>query len=974
MVAVRRILRCNILFVLLLAFVVEMAVPLMAADKKTETKVVRVGWYESSYNQIGENGIRSGYAYEYQIKMAAYNGWTYEYVSGSWTDLLHMLEEGKIDLMSDVSYTPEREEHMSFASLPMGTEEYFIFALPGNYELFVSTPSAVNGKKIGVNADSIQAGYLNDWCEKNEVQADIVLLNGSEEDSLQKLESGELDAYVAVDSFVSSSRAMPVYKIGSSDYYFTVPKDRPDLLDDLNYAMGRIQDEDRYYNSKLFDRYVRGNGANAFLLQEETEWLEEHKVIRVAYQDNYLAFCAADKSSGELKGVLKDFLDSAAGCIPNAHLQFEAVAFSTSEAAMAALQNGEVDCVFPANLSSFEAEAAGIIMTPALINTESYAVVRMSDPNIFDKDRVIAAVNEGNPNYEAYLAKNFPAWDKAYFSNTAECLKAVAAGNADCLIISNFRYNNIARMCTKYHLTTFSLGVQMDYCFAVKKGQTELYSILAKTASLVPSSAIDAALSRYITEDAKLTVKDFLIDNLNVVLAIAGVIIAVILALLVQNIRAVRIARRLIRATENDDLTGLYNRKYFFQYANSMHQEQPETPMDAIVLNIEQFHSVNAVHGREFGDEILRGLGNEIKAIAKEAKGIAGRYEGDRFDIYCRHMEEYHTIFNRLQAKLDAMAPNANIRLRMGAMPWRKELEPVQLFDMANTACSMVRGNYKEHLIVYDDLVSEKEKYEQRLMRDLPRALENKEFQVYFQPKYDIQTEPPKLASTEALVRWKHSELGMISPGDFIPLFEKNGQISLLDKYVWTEAAKQVAIWREKYGVTIPVSVNLSRIDVFDPMLEETLNEILTSNGLEHNALKLEVTESAYTENGDHVINVVGRLRDKGFEVEMDDFGSGYSSLNMLSSMPIDVLKMDRAFIQNIEKNEKDQQLVGLILDIAKNLKVLAIAEGVETESQLHMLKDLGCALVQGYYFSRPLSAEDFEMRYLAGSDGKKEG
>nr|MBQ1579020.1 EAL domain-containing protein [Oscillospiraceae bacterium] len=247
----------------------------------------------------------------------------------------------------------------------------------------------------------------------------------------------------------------------------------------------------------------------------------------------------------------------------------------------------------------------------------------------------------------------------------------------------------------------------------------------------------------------------------------------------------------------------------------------------------------------------------------------------------------------------------------------------------------------------------------------LSRALDEYQFEVYYQPKFDIQAEPPRLASAEALVRWRHPELGMIPPDEFIPLFEKNGQISLVDRYVWSEAARQVVRWREQYGITIPVSVNLSRVDVFDPKLEKTLDEILQVNQLDHDSLKLEVTESAYTENADQVIRVVESLRKKGYIVEMDDFGTGYSSLNMLSAMPIDVLKMDRAFVRNIEHSEKDIQLVALILDIARNLKVPVIAEGVETGKQVELLKELGCGLVQGYFFSRPLHASEFETKYV---------
>ena len=236
---------------------------------------------------------------------------------------------------------------------------------------------------------------------------------------------------------------------------------------------------------------------------------------------------------------------------------------------------------------------------------------------------------------------------------------------------------------------------------------------------------------------------------------------------------------------------------------------------------------------------------------------------------------------------------------------------------------------------------------------------------MHYQPQYDIQSDPPRLVSAEALVRWNHPELGMIPPGDFIPLIERHGKIGELDRYVWSEAARQVARWRDLYGVTIPVSVNLSRVDVFDPALESALDRLLAYNNLGQGTLKLEVTESAYTGNADQVIHVVESLRRKGYVVEMDDFGTGYSSLNMLSAMPVDVLKMDRAVIRKIGEGEKDTHMVALILGIARSLKIPVVAEGVETEEQVRLLRELGCPLVQGYYFSRPLPAREFEEKVV---------
>ena len=957
--------RKRITALLLFLFTAAFVLPLTTLAQESG-KTVRVGWYESTFNTMDSSGRRSGYAYEYQMKLSAYTGWDYEYVSGSWPDLLQMLMNGEIDLLSDVSYTEERAERMLFSDLSMGTEEYYVFTAPGNSEIVPGDYTTLNGKRIGVNRDSVQADYFRDWAERNGVRAELIEVTTTENESLRMMETGELDAYITVDSFTAPDRAMPVCKIGSSDFYFAVSKTRPDLLAELNAAMSRIQDENRYYNQQMYETFFIQAGSNAFLTASESDWLEAHGTIRVGYQDNYLAFCARDKTTGELTGMLGDFLDRASNCLANAHLDFSAAAYPTAADALAALDRGEIDCVFPVNLKAYDGEKVNAVITTPLINTDIYAVVRLSDQPMFtNKEHVIVAVNEGNPNYDAFLAEHFPNWRRVYYPDTETCLKAVENNVADCVLISSYRYNSIARICEKSRLSTLSTGVGLDFCFAVGKGDTELYSILTKAISIVPSSMVNEALTYYTTEAARLTPLDFIEDHLPFLLAVTAALALLILTLLLRSVRAEKKARALIAATETDGLTGLYNRDYFFQYANRMRREAPDTPRDAIVLNIEQFHSINALNGREVGDQILRVLGSEIAAVAADGDGIAGRFGADRFDIYCSPVADYTALFNRLQGRLDKLAPNESIRLRMGVMPWQPELEPVAQFDRARTACSMARGHYKEHMIVFDDKLRERELLDQRLLNDLRRALDNYEFEVYYQPKYDIREEPPRLVSAEALVRWQHPELGMITPDSFIPLFERNGRISELDKYVWDQAARQISRWRAHYGVVVPVSVNLSPIDVFDPTLMDTLDGILSGNELEHDMLKLEVTETAYSENADQVIQVVECLRRKGYTVEMDDFGTGRSSLSMLSAMPVDVLKMDRTFIRDIERDDRNVRLVALILEIAKSLNIPVVAEGVETEAQMRLLKELGCPLVQGYYFSRPLHPADFEASLI---------
>ena len=431
--------------VLLLCFaVISSLIPQITVhaeqEQQAQQKVVRVGWYESSFNKTEKSGKKSGYAYEYQLKLASYANWRFQYITGSWSELLEMLKEGDIDLMSDVSFTEERAGQMLFPDLPMGSEDYYIFTSPGNTEISDRDVSTLNGKKIGVNKGSIQIGLYQEWAQRRGVNAEIVELTGDENDSLNLLASGEIDAYITPNVHIDPSRLVPISKIGYSDFYFAVSKERPDLLAELNSAMNRLHDENPYFDQQMFEKHVQSFGSHAFLSIEEEEWLASHDTIRVGYQDNYLAFCATDPSTGELIGALKDFLESAEDSFVGTHINFETIAYPNISQALEAMERGEVDCVFPANFDAYEGEQRSVLITPAIMRTDMYAVVRIADQKVFNnKEHVIVAVNEGNPNYDSFVTDNFPDWQMVYFPTTADCLKAVSDGIADCVLISSYR-------------------------------------------------------------------------------------------------------------------------------------------------------------------------------------------------------------------------------------------------------------------------------------------------------------------------------------------------------------------------------------------------------------------------------------------------------------------------------------------------------------------------------------------------------
>ena len=425
--------------------------------------------------------------------------------------------------------------------------------------------------------------------------------------------------------------------------------------------------------------------------------------------------------------------------------------------------------------------------------------------------------------------------------------------------------------------------------------------------------------------------------------------------------------RQIISETERDELTGLYSYEYFHRYAEQFDKYHPNTDMDALCLDVNHFHIVNERFGMAKGDEILRRIAGCLMTIFSASDCVICRKTADTFLVYCSHRDDYTSITDKVSEVCCDMP--TSVKLRIGVYAYcDKKLDVRARFDRAKIAADLIRNNYSVFVSVFDETLMENELFAEQLVDEFPKALAEKQFKVFFQPKFNIAGDKPVLSSAEALVRWFHPTLGMISPGKFIPLFEEDGLIAQLDEYIWRTAAETIADWKKRLGVSVPVSVNLSRAEMYDPALVGTFEKITSETGTTSKDIYLEITESAYVRDADQIVDRVKELREHGFFIEMDDFGSGYSSLNMISELPIDALKLDMMFIRNAFDKQNDTRMISIVIDIADYLGVPVIAEGVETEEQYLELKKLGCTIIQGYYFSKPVPAEEFE-KFLVEKD-----
>ena len=428
----------------------------------------------------------------------------------------------------------------------------------------------------------------------------------------------------------------------------------------------------------------------------------------------------------------------------------------------------------------------------------------------------------------------------------------------------------------------------------------------------------------------------------------------------VASIIKLRETAAMVNQFQFDRLTGLYSKEFFFQKVRERLQEDPEGDYCIVCSNIENFKLVNDTFGTQAGDKLLREVA-DITQSMMGPDGFCGRFNADRFLCLQRQGQERGDRENfGLREGMELSPLMKNIVMRWGIYEITDPSVPVeQMCDRAMLAANSIRGQYNQFFAVYDESLRNQLLREKAITDAMQEALDQGQFTVYYQPKYSLSEEC--LAGAEALVRWIHPEWGVISPGEFIPLFEKNGFIPKLDQYVWEQVCAQLQRWRETGRPVLPVSVNISRADMYQGDVAQILSQLTARYGIKPKYLHLEVTESAYAENTRTITATVGKLRAMGFIVEMDDFGSGYSSLNMLSQMELDVLKLDRSFIVNETSKSKELSILNDVVSMAHRMRLAVVAEGVESRSQLERLRAVGCDYVQGFYFARPMPAGEYE-------------
>ena len=632
------ILLCLVLYITVL--------PLSVSAEEAKNRTVRVGWYEGTYNTTGPDGKKRGYSYEYQQAVAAHTGWKYEYVEGSWAELMNMLKSGEIDLMGGISYTEERSTSMLFSELPMGEDKYYLYVNPSDTDISASDLTTLNGKRIGVLPDTLSARRFCEWEKSHGVDTQQVDIT-STDDARQKLHNQEIDGFVLNESPQwERDNISPALLIGGSYNYFAVSKKCPDLKEELDQAMRKIEKENPFYKEDLYKRYLSANPIET-LTDEEQNWLEQHGAVRIGYLKNDVGISLVDAESEEPVGILNDYISLASNCMGEKSIEFQTTGFDSQEEELQALKDNRIDMIFHMNQNPYEAEQNDIILSNTVFEVN---VAVLTGVEKFDENgENTVAVGRNNLLGKWYISFHYPFWRIKEYDSYAEVKKAVHSGEADCFVA---KAGESLKTLEDSKMHGVFLTKSGDSCFAVTRENTTLMNILNKTIQTLPDSRLSSLFCVYENTPGKVTLAEYIKDNLRVVsigFVSVALIIILIIGYLMIKARKAQIQAEKANAAKSD---------FLFNMSHDI-----RTPMNALL-------GYSELMKRELTDpklldyqEKMEQSGNLLLSIINNVLDMA-RIESGKVELdedYVQIRDIYHGVYKIFQAE----AEKKGIRLEM---------------------------------------------------------------------------------------------------------------------------------------------------------------------------------------------------------------------------------------------------------------------------------------------------------------------
>lgn len=926
-----------------------------------EKRLVKVAFFPmDGYHITGEDGSYGGMDVEYIKAICAYTGWEVQYVEcESWEEALRLLADRQVDLVGSAQYSAERAEIYQYADLASGYT-FGVIATNADGTIAYEDFSAMRGITFGVVKNYVRREEFLQYLSDNGVIHPHIREYESTAELQQALDAGEIDAFVHSFTEVREGQRL-IGRFAPRPFYYISYPGNDDVMRELNQAIADVRMNQPELEAELMKRFYYSRfDKTALLTTEEKAYIAKTDALTVGYLDGHYPF--SYEEDGEFRGLSREMLEAGLG-MTNTKLNY--VKMENEQQAHAALADGSVDML------AFCTDANGVLAGGEFLAAREYADIPLV--LVMDKNSNVGDIRElttvSNLEDKVGEAVDTDGVRIRILENQTECLTEVRRGKADAALCDGYLAEHQLRTEQQNENLQIKYVFSSDYPISVMVRASDrlLAGILAKTIIDIDTQAVSEYMLRENTYPLA-NLRTFIQrHSVEIILFLIGVVIVV----LIVARHIIRDEKKIRKLMYKDTSMDIWNLNYLIYKGG--HELLPNKKADYVVvyLNLSHFRRYNIIYGWSAGERLLEMIRDILLTQVDVAAEICARNQGDRFVMLLSY-ETKDGLMNRLlelkkqiEKKIYEETENRMV-MQMGIyfIPPRENDLQVAI-DYANQALEFTGDGAGNSIKVYDENLEAamKERHEREKL--LEAADIRQDFVAYYQPKVDIRN--GEIVGAEALVRFLNpAEGGAVkAPGFFVPYYEQTGRIMEIDFFVYEAACKLLRRRIDEGRKVVPISCNFSRMHFIRPGFTERFEEILSSYGISKELIEVEVTETLVVEEMQQraVKTNMDHLESAGIRLSIDDFGSGYSSLGVFEQIPAAVVKLDRSFLLNQKDRRRQVAIMRSIVNLTGELNAQIVCEGVETDEDVALMREIGAYVAQGFYYSKPVSEQEFEAK-----------
>lgn len=949
--------------VLLLAFSAFASTP--SGKTSSDPVTIRVGYstHERS-THISPKNREYGYSYDFLQEIAQYYNWELEFIPGTERESLERLSDGRIDIISHIHYKEELKDQLDYSARESGSCRVGLYSLKGNEGLAPNDLSLFDGKRIGIFAPERQTRMLKINLANSGIKASLIRFE-TDEDLITELKKGNLEGVlISGNSIPEDLKTIKVFP--EEPFFFAVAEGNSELLKKVDRAMHDILLMNPSFRNDLYKKhYGKHLSWESILTLEEREFIQRSPVLKVSYDPIWQPFEYYDREKGSMAGINSEILRLVK---EYTGLKIQVVHSPAWEDALRMMREGKIDILTGVNRSFVWGSKNNFRISRPFLNAP--IVMVMNRKGFLNKDKIALPRNY----FLSEVVESFHKFDDTvYLTSQEDCFDALINNKVSATFANSYVANYLISMPQYSDLYTINYGnLNEQVAFGIsKKCDPILLSIINKALNSIPEETINGIIIKHSYSKGKISLLDMIyIHHVELAKGITAILVLIIFALTLVNIIKSQDKKNLKELLYHDALTGFKNYNSFLEEAPKIIKNYPETNFAVLFIDIVEFKFINGTFGYDEGDRVLKNVSLALDRSIDRSKETFARITADHFVVLLSY-EKFRSIDIRIKiifGELEKLASKGNKKYNIifnGGVYLIEDrgMSMNIAVDNAGFAKNAITQKHKTAYAYYDKKILSRINKEKEIETSMRDALRKGEFVPYLQPKIDCNTGKP--VGAEALVRWIRPDGEVIPPSLFIPYFEKSGFITKIDMYIFGDVCRILRKWMDSGKDAFPLSCNFSYHDIVGSNFTKYLKIMSQRHNIPPKMLELELTESVAAQHIDLVNSCGKELSDFGFKLAIDDFGAGYSSLSLLQILKIDVLKLDRNFVQRGLSGKLSHDLVEGLVKAFKQNSMQIVFEGIETKEQLDFVRSLGCSVIQGYYYSKPLPVSEFEEKYL---------